>query len=93
MAISYSEFMKAQPVERFHVEEPQEKGFLNKIFQRQSKDVDASDERMERLKDMLRASKTGRQTLEFLEQKGAELVFEPTWIITDTFRRTKTRSL
>ena len=42
MAISYSEFMKAQPVERFHVEEPQEKGFLNKIFQRQSKDVDAS---------------------------------------------------
>ena len=29
MVISYSEFMKAQPVERFHVEEPQEKGFLN----------------------------------------------------------------
>lgn len=76
MAISYSEFMKAQPVERFHVEEPQEKGFLNKILQRQSKDVDTSDERMERLKDMLRASKTGRQTLEFLEQKGAKLIFE-----------------
>ena len=40
------------------------------------KKVDQSPERLERLKKMLAESKTGQQTLDFLEQKGSKIIFE-----------------
>lgn len=77
MSASYSEFMQASPVTRFPsgIQYARKINSLDKVFKAEKPDDSA--ERMERLKDMLRESKTGRQTLEFLEEKGAKLIFEP----------------
>lgn len=73
MVKSYSEFMAAGSVSRFpsghDIGKP-----LARAFKKQH--VDNSPQRMERLKKMLSESKTGKQTLDFLDQKGAKLIFE-----------------
>ena len=79
MVASYQEFMAAGNVEHFPSGQKNAQRHntmtLAKLFRRPR--VDQSPERMERLKKMLSESKTGRQTLEFLEQKGSKMVFEP----------------
>ncbi len=73
MVQSYSEFMAAGNVSYFpsghDVGRP-----LARAFKKQH--VDQSPKRMERLKKMLSESKTGKQTLDFLEEKGSKLIFE-----------------
>lgn len=77
MAKSYSEFMASKPIEHFPSgsREDINRNLLSKILKRGK--ADDSAERMDRLKAMLAESKTGRQTLEFLEKKGSKMVFEP----------------
>ena len=73
MVQSYSEFMTMGAVT--HFPSGQDAGRpLARAFKRQR--VDQSPERMERLKKMLSESKTGKQTLDFLESKGSDLIFE-----------------
>lgn len=75
MVLSYHEFLAAGSVSRFPSGQ-QAAGHrpLAKAFKKQK--VDQSPERMERLKKMLSESKTGQQTLDFLEQKGSKIIFE-----------------
>lgn len=75
MVMSYSEFMASHPVSHFTCGEKPHLQTLGKFSKRSGSD--SSEERMERLKEMLRQSKTGRQTLEFLEEKGSQMCFEP----------------
>lgn len=49
---------------------------LARAFKKKTSSADQSPERLERLKAMLAESKTGKQTLDFLEQKGSKIVFE-----------------
>lgn len=73
MVQSYSEFMAAGAVS--HFPSGQDVGRpLNRAFKK--KHVDQSPARMERLKKMLAESKTGRQTLDFLKEKGSKMIFE-----------------
>ncbi len=44
---------------------------------RKPQNLDSSQKRLDRLKKMVSESKTGKQTLDFLEQSGAKMVFEP----------------
>ncbi|MBR1777705.1 MAG: hypothetical protein IJ752_03860 [Alphaproteobacteria bacterium] len=73
MVQSYSEFMAMGGISHFpsgqNVGKP-----LTRAFKKQR--ADQSPQRMERLKKMLSESKTGKQTLDFLEEKGSKLVFE-----------------
>ena len=73
MVLSYHEFLAAGSVSRFPSGQ-QAAGHrpLAKAFKKQK--VDQSPERMERLKKMLSESKTGQQTLDFLEQKGSKTI-------------------
>ena len=79
MVASFHEFMAQGSVEHFPSGQKNAQHHntmtLGKLFRRPR--IDQSPERMERLKKMLSESKTGRQTLEFLEQKGSEMIFEP----------------
>ena len=73
--LSYQEFMAAGNVTCFHSgNENAGHRTLARAFKRQR--IDQSAERMEALKKMLSESKTGRQTLEFLEEKGSKMIFE-----------------
>lgn len=75
MVLSYQEFMAQGDVESFHSGQRNAQNRpLARAFKNQK--TDTSPERMERLKKMLSESKTGRQTLEFLDQKGSTMVFE-----------------
>ena len=77
----YEEFMKDAYVRRFPCgaenEEGKERsnGTLKKAFETKQ-EYDQSPERMERLKKMLQRCQIGRETLDFLKEKGSELVFE-----------------
>ena len=73
----YEEFLKDVYVRRFPcgVENEASRGTLKKAFTN-SDNYDQSPERMERLKKMLKKSKIGRETLDFLKEKGSKLVFE-----------------
>lgn len=79
MVASFHEFMAQGSVEHFPSGQKNAQHHntmtLDRLFRRPR--IDQSPERMERLKKMLSESKTGRQTLEFLEQKGSEMIFEP----------------
>ena len=74
MVMTYSEFMASKPVSHFSCGQENRPHAFGKFFK--TVQADSSPERMERLKEMLRKSKTGRQTLEFLEQKGSDMIFE-----------------
>jgi len=75
MVQSYSEFMANAPIA--HFPSGQDAGRpLTRAFKKSSQSVDQSPKRMERLKKMLSESKTGRQTLEFLKEKGSKMIFE-----------------
>lgn len=73
MVQSYSEFLASGAISHFpsghDVGRP-----LARAFKKQR--VDQSPKRMERLKKMLSESKTGKQTLDFLKEKGSDLIFE-----------------
>jgi len=73
----YEEFMKDVYVRRFPcgVENETSKGTLKKAF-KNDKNYDESPERMERLKKVLKKTQIGRETLDFLEEKGLKLIFE-----------------
>ena len=73
----YDEFMKNSMIRRFHcgVQNEAHKP-LAKAFTADKKNYDQSPERMERLKKMLMKSQIGRETLDFLKEKGSDLVFE-----------------
>lgn len=72
----YTDFMKDLYVRRFPsgVENAQNKT-LKKAFDK-DQSYDQSPERMERLKKMLKKSQIGRETLDFLDEKGSKLIFE-----------------
>ena len=73
----YEDFMKDLYVRRFPcgIENEASRGTLKKAFAN-DQNYDQSPERMERLKKMLKKSKIGRETLDFLDEKGSKLVFE-----------------
>ena len=73
----YDEFMKKSMIRQFHcgVQNETHKP-LAKAFTADKKAYDQSPERMERLKKMLMKSQIGRETLDFLKEKGSDLVFE-----------------
>ena len=79
--MNYEEFMKSDGIQHFEcgvqAKKGKGKGKNKGVKQAFESKVDMSEERMERLKKMLSESKTGRQTLEFLEEKGSALIFEP----------------
>ncbi|MBR1777165.1 MAG: hypothetical protein IJ752_01080 [Alphaproteobacteria bacterium] len=73
----YEDFFKGVYVRRFPsgIENEASKGTLKKAFNNDG-NYDQSPERMERLKKMLKKSQIGRETLDFLDEKGSDLVFE-----------------
>ncbi|MBO4643182.1 MAG: hypothetical protein J5716_01070 [Alphaproteobacteria bacterium] len=73
----YEDFMKNAYIRRFPsgAENQASKGPLKKAFE-DEQDYDQSPERMERLKKILKKTEIGRETLDFLDQKGSDLIFE-----------------
>ena len=73
----YEDFLKDVYVRRFPsgVENETSRETLKKAFNN-DQNYDQSPERMERLKTMLKKSQIGRETLDFLEEKGSKLIFE-----------------
>ncbi len=76
MVLSYHEFLASGNITRFPSGQRSATNHrpLAKAFKKQR--VDQSPARLERLKKMLSESKTGQQTLDFLEQKGSKIIFE-----------------
>ncbi len=75
MVLSYHEFLAIGNISHFPSGlRADHSRPLAKAFKKQKSDQ--SPERLERLKKMLSESKTGQQTLEFLEQKGSKIIFE-----------------
>ncbi|MCQ2914338.1 MAG: hypothetical protein MJ247_04005 [Alphaproteobacteria bacterium] len=78
----YEDFMAKGPIRSFQaggrpVVMSNEDKSLNAVFAKKSKTKsDASPERMEKLKGMLKKTKIGRETLAFLDEKGSGLGFE-----------------
>lgn len=79
--MTYEDFLDADSVKHFEsglqAKKGKGKGKNKGVKQAFESKPDMSPERMERLKKMLSESKTGRQTLEFLAEKGSDIVFEP----------------
>lgn len=75
MVLSYHEFLAIGNISHYPSGQQADRSRpLAKAFKKQK--ADQSPERLERLKKMLAESKTGQQTLEFLEQKGSKIIFE-----------------
>ena len=73
----YTDFMKDVYVRRFPsgVKNNTSRGTLKEVFE-DKQEYDQSPERMDRLKKILKKSQIGRETLDFLKEKGSDLIFE-----------------